>query len=74
MPIFKYLVIFIMSIRTMIENVMAELAIVMKDPQNNEKLTELVLVLLHRLYTELVAWVRSAARAYDRNVIGLLRL
>ncbi len=58
----------------MFDNVMAELAIVLKNPQDNEKLTELVLVLLHRIYTELVAWVRSALRAYDRNVIGLLRL
>ena len=58
----------------MIENVMAELVIVLKNPQENEKLTELVLVLLHRLYTEFVAWVRSTMRAYDRNVIGLLRL
>jgi hypothetical protein len=63
-----------MSVRTMFDNVMAELAIVLKNPQDNEKLTELVLVLLHRIYTELVAWVRSALRAYDRNVIGLLRL
>jgi len=63
-----------MSIRSMIENVMAELVIVLKNPQENEKLTELVLVLLHRLYTEFVLWFRSAMRAYDRNVIGLLRL
>lgn len=58
----------------MFDNVMAELAIVLKNPQDNEKLTELVLVLLHRIYTELVVWVRSVLRAYDRNVVGLLRL
>jgi hypothetical protein len=58
----------------MITDVMAELAVVLKNPQQNEKLTELVLLLLHRIYTELVAWVRSALRSYDRNVIGLLRM
>ena len=63
-----------MSIRSMIHDVMVELANVAKNPQQNEKLTELVLVLLHRLYTELVAWVRTALRTYDRNVIGLLKI
>ena len=74
MTIFKYLVIFIMSIRSMLGDVMAELANVVKNPQENEKLTELVLLLLHRIYTDLVAWVREALRSYNRNVIGLLRV
>ena len=63
-----------MSIRSMLSDLMAELANVVKNPRENEKLTELVLVLLHRIYTVLVAWVRSGMRAYDQNVIGLLRL
>ncbi len=58
----------------MIDEVLAELAVVLKNPKENEKLTELVLALLHRVYTELVAWIRSALRSYDRNVIGLLRV
>ena len=58
----------------MLGDVMAELMVVLKNPQQNEKLTELVLVLLHRLYTELVAWIRSAFGAYNRNVMALLNL
>ena len=58
----------------MLSEVMVELSNVLKNPEDNEKLTELLLMLLHRIYTEVVTWVRSALQAYNRNVIGLLRL